>query len=248
VSVDNGDRLRRLLLISAAVALMIAFIGIARARIQRGRGDDQPVAAAGIEPANAPIAGEADLFRVQASDLALGPEPIGRRPAHPRVLATYRALRAYPGAPPRIPHGLTGEEFRTARCNTCHERGGYSDRFEAYTPVTPHPQLAECLQCHTASDRTDGIRLPDGSASARCRQCHDPAAPKPGLPSFDWQAAPWPTLKAASAGESPPPIPHDLLMRTNCIACHAGASAVAEIRTSHPERSNCRQCHLAGSP
>jgi cytochrome c-type protein NapB len=33
-------------------------------------------------------------------------------------------------------------------------------------------------------------------------------------------------------------------MRENCAACHAGPAAREEIRTSHPERTRCRQCHV----
>ena len=44
--------------------------------------------------------------------------------------------------------------------------------------------------------------------------------------------------------ESPPVIPHQLQMRENCLACHAGPGAPKEIRVSHPERINCRQCHV----
>ena len=29
-----------------------------------------------------------------------------------------------------------------------------------------------------------------------------------------------------------------------CIACHSGPASIAEIRSSHPERGNCRQCHM----
>jgi cytochrome c-type protein NapB len=47
---------------------------------------------------------------------------------------------------------------------------------------------------------------------------------------------------------SPPPIPHALQMRENCRACHAGPGAVAELRTTHPERVTCRQCHALGAP
>ena len=43
---------------------------------------------------------------------------------------------------------------------------------------------------------------------------------------------------------SPPAIPHQLQMRENCLSCHAGPSAPKEIRVSHPERINCRQCHV----
>ena len=33
-------------------------------------------------------------------------------------------------------------------------------------------------------------------------------------------------------------------MRENCAACHDGPGAREEIRTSHPERTRCRQCHV----
>ena len=47
----------------------------------------------------------------------------------------------------------------------------------------------------------------------------------------------------ATAG-APPRIPHRLLMRENCVACHDGPAAREEIRTDHPERDRCRQCHV----
>jgi cytochrome c-type protein NapB len=47
----------------------------------------------------------------------------------------------------------------------------------------------------------------------------------------------------ATAG-APPTIPHRILMRENCIACHDGPGAREEIRTTHPERTRCRQCHV----
>jgi cytochrome c-type protein NapB len=53
---------------------------------------------------------------------------------------------------------------------------------------------------------------------------------------------------ATVPGRLPPPIPHDLQFRENCLACHGGPAAVAAIRTSHPERVNCRQCHLEPEP
>ena len=44
--------------------------------------------------------------------------------------------------------------------------------------------------------------------------------------------------------EQPPVIPHKVFMRENCQACHAGPAARKEIRTEHPERAQCRQCHV----
>lgn len=47
----------------------------------------------------------------------------------------------------------------------------------------------------------------------------------------------------ATAG-APPRIPHRILMRENCLACHDGPGAREAIRTAHPERTRCRQCHV----
>jgi hypothetical protein len=55
----------------------------------------------------------------------------------------------------------------------------------------------------------------------------------------------WPRLAVKTPDSLPPPIPHALQSRGNCLTCHAGPAAVAEIRTSHPERADCRQCHIA---
>jgi nitrate reductase (cytochrome), electron transfer subunit len=191
-----------------------------------------------------PIAAEALVFSLRPDDVALDAQAHRRPDAHPRTLATFRALRAYPGAPPRVPHGLTSEEFRGTVCNTCHERGGYSQRFGAYVPLVPHPELKSCLQCHATDVALVGVALPDRRPDALCYQCHSAARNAPSDHDLDWRPAPWPRL-AGGADGTPPEIPHDLQLRGNCLACHMGPAAVAEIRTSHPERANCRQCHLA---
>jgi nitrate reductase (cytochrome), electron transfer subunit len=192
-----------------------------------------------------PIAEEALVFRTRPGDLAVDSRAPRRRNAHPRTLATYRALRAYPGAPPLVPHGLTEDEFRGSLCNTCHQRGGYSARFGAYVPVTPHPELLACLQCHGTDAAMVGTALPRESPDGLCGQCHAPARRAVSLPALDWTAPEWPRVRGARADGTPPEIPHDLQLRGDCLACHAGPGAIEEIRTSHPERASCRQCHLA---
>ncbi|HSJ62737.1 MAG TPA: hypothetical protein VK922_02405 [Gemmatimonadaceae bacterium] len=195
-------------------------------------------------PAETPIAAEADVFRTTASVLAISPSTDARRSAHPRTLATFRALRAYPGAPPRIPHGLTPKEFQTGDCNACHARGGYSQRFGAYVPITPHADMGACLQCHVGDAMLMAIPLPSTDPSARCRQCHTPGQERRFEATVDWQPMAWPSTARATPGAPPPAIPHTLQDRGNCVACHAAPAGVEEIRTRHPERSNCRQCHL----
>ena len=137
-----------------------------------------------------------------------------------RTLNAYYNLRAYAGAPPVIPHVVDAETFRTQSCNVCHERGGFVRRFNAYTPVTPHPTYRNCLQCHVESGTADLLTDSEWVSLRR------PAIGRPALPG------------------NPPPIPHTLRLRDDCLSCHAGPAAVAEVRTSHPERLNCRQCHV----
>ena len=177
-----------------------------------------------VVSADRPIAQEADVFRTDPVALAVAPATAAARSARQRTLATARALRAYPGAPPHIPHALSEDEFRLTQCGTCHERGGFAPRFGAYTPLTPHPEYANCLQCH----------VPEQTSA--------------NFVAIDWRPAAWPLVGRSAMVGSPPWIPHDLQLRGNCLACHGGPAAAIEIRTTHPERANCRQCHVpAGS-
>lgn len=142
-----------------------------------------------------------------------------------RTLASYRSRRAYPGAPPVVPHAIDPDVFRTQDCNACHERGGYVEKFAAWTPITPHPQWDNCLQCHARAES-----MPAAFAAS----------------TFTSDA--WPSLGRAALPGGPPPIPHTLQLRENCLACHAGPAAPLEIRCTHPERTNCVQCHVAPAP
>jgi nitrate reductase (cytochrome), electron transfer subunit len=192
---------------------------------------------------DAPIPAEADVFRLMPGDLAAGLTAEPRAGARRRTLADFRSLRAYPGAPPRIPHSLTSAEFMAATCNSCHESGGYSKRFGAYTPVTPHPEYRNCLQCHAADAGAVEVAVPAAGSAFRVSG----GVPTP-LSTLDWKTSEWPRTDLRAMSGSPPVIPHDFQLRGNCLACHAGPSAVAEIRTTHPERANCRQCHVPATP
>jgi nitrate reductase (cytochrome), electron transfer subunit len=234
-----------IVLLASAVAIALAVRG-GLTWMQR---DSQPDTAVVVMPgSDEPIAAEAEVFRTSARLLAIDPASGGRRPAHPRTLFRYRTLRAYPGAPPRIPHGLTPEETHSGSCNTCHERGGYSQRFGAYVPINPHPEQTACLQCHVGDAPLMAVPLPDTDPSARCMQCHSPGAARPAAALAGWQPMTWPELPRRTRDDPPPAIPHGRHMRENCLACHAAPAAVAEIRTTHPERANCRQCHVESEP
>lgn len=235
------------LVASGGIAVAAGVVAVARAaRLPRS----PPHAESSVDlvsPPGQPIRAEAEVFRTHAGVTAIPPAGERARDAHPRTLARFRFLRAYPGAPPRIPHGFTADEFRTGACNTCHQRGGFSPRFDAYVPLTPHPEMPACLQCHVGRDEVTGVSLPNLDPSTVCRQCHAPGAARWAEALVDWRPMAWPS-RAAPGQDGVPSITHDLFFRGNCLACHSGPSAVAEIRTAHPERANCRQCHALPDP
>ena len=236
----------RLFLIASAITALVALRVVVKRAAAGRKAGPAPVAVALLMPTVDPIRAEAQVFRTPPAMLAIEPATHRERKAHPRTLATVRFLRAFPGAPPRIPHPLTADEFRNDACRTCHERGGFSVRFAAYVPVTPHPERGICLQCHVGVDSVIGAAVPDPNPNARCPQCHGASggAPRPEARAT-WPTTVWLQLPKLTPDIDPPPIPHDLQFRENCLTCHAGPAAVVEIRTKHPERANCRQCHLA---
>jgi cytochrome c-type protein NapB len=188
---------------------------------------------------------EADVFRTRSESLAVAADVKPRREAQRRALTIYRSLRAFPGAPPRVPHGLTQDEYRETQCASCHLRGGYVARFGGYAPVTPHPEFSECLQCHVPDAARVGIGLPAPADPVACGQCHvAPGIRQMEFVELDWRPLEWVRPSTPALLGAPPPIPHSLELRGNCLACHGGPGAVAEVRTTHPERSNCRQCHV----
>ena len=140
-----------------------------------------------------------------------------------KTTATVRAeRRLYDGAPPVIPH----ERFGPA-CLSCHGERGMSVPDVGYSPPSPHAQTA-------------GM-----GAIARCEQCH----------VFQQVGEPWRENSFAGLRQdlrqgrrlhplAPPVIPHRVFMRDNCRACHSGPAAREEIRTDHPERPRCLQCHV----
>jgi cytochrome c-type protein NapB len=138
-----------------------------------------------------------------------------------RNLNSFYELRQYPGSPPRIPHDVAASfSGDTVKCLSCHGRGGFDANLNAYAPVTPHPENENCYQCHVPR-RTEKLFV-----------------------ESNWQSISPPVLGRSQMGGSPPPIPHSLQLREDCIACHTGPAAVAEIRVEHGSRGNCRQCHL----
>ena len=136
-----------------------------------------------------------------------------------RTLSEYYSRRQYPGSPPYIPHPVEVHREKL-ECLTCHASGGWSERTKRMTPLTPHPEQVSCKQCHVSLETDELFR------------------------GTDWRSVPPPRLGRSYLPGAPPPIPHDLQMRGNCIACHVGPGTVTAIRVEHPSRGNCRQCHV----
>jgi cytochrome c-type protein NapB len=130
--------------------------------------------------------------------------------------------RAYDGAPPTIPHDNFG-----ADCSNCHTERGRAVSGVGFAPASPH----------------DGTRYAAGTI--RCRQCHVFHTTDEVFVASLFEGIP----QDLAAGDratpgAPPRIPHRVLMRENCAACHDGPGAREGIRTDHPERTRCRQCHV----
>ncbi len=138
-----------------------------------------------------------------------------------RNLDTYYNNRAFHGAPPSIPHPII-EDFKIGdkSCLKCHENGGYVAKFKAFTPVVPHPEKVNCRQCHVTEKMKGLFKGTNSGTFSR------------------------PSINNEAFEGGPPIIPHQIQLHENCLACHAGPSAPIEIRVLHPERSNCRQCHV----
>ena len=139
-----------------------------------------------------------------------------------RTLSDYYARRQYPGSPPTIPHPVEVHK-KDLDCLACHASGGWTEILKSITPVTPHPEQVSCMQCHVWPTTDTLFR------------------------ANDWQSVPPPRLGRPELPGGPTPIPHDLQMRGNCIACHVGPATVSAIRVEHPSRGNCRQCHVPDS-
>ncbi|NUO83151.1 hypothetical protein HUU05_24025 [candidate division KSB1 bacterium] len=122
-------------------------------------------------------------------------------------------LRMYEGAPPVMPHAL-----RNRACLDCHANGMITEGKQA--PITPHPQFANCQQCH----------VPQQNVALFRENAFQRAVKPAALP------------KANPSG--PPLIPHRVFMRENCLVCHNDPARKEVVQTTHPERANCRQCHV----
>lgn len=136
----------------------------------------------------------------------------------PAALQTREQNRAFNGAPPTIPH-----------------------------PIDQRSDIA-CVACHSEGTKTESLRIPRMSHAflANCTQCHVENNPQ-HMTAFAFCENDFAGLEAPTAGPrafnaAPPQIPHSTWMRSDCMSCH-GYAGRQGIRTTHPWRKNCQQCH-----
>lgn len=155
-------------------------------------------------------------------DDEVGKVPVPGQPGAHKTSAKVRAeRRLFDGAPPVIPH----QDFGAA-CLSCHERGMMVPDV-GYAPPVPH----------------DGVQKP--GAMSRCRMCHVFARTDTTFAASTFVGFAQDLRKGARLNDlAPPVIPHQILLRENCGACHDGPAAREEVRCSHPERVRCLQCHV----
>jgi nitrate reductase cytochrome c-type subunit len=136
--------------------------------------------------------------------------------------AVRAARRLYDGAPPVIPHSDFG-----AVCSSCHDTEGIFVKGVGFAPASPHENTGKA------------------NSTIRCRQCHVGVLDEGLFVGNNFVGLPQSIRAGGRLYEgAPPTIPHQNLMRENCVACHSGPGARAEIVTTHPERTRCRQCHV----
>jgi cytochrome c-type protein NapB len=140
--------------------------------------------------------------------------------AGPLERAAYRRVqRAYEGAPPVVPHAV--RSLQRQDCLACHGDGlRLADG--GLAPRTPHPGQTQCPQCHV-----------------------EQVAAGPGPAESTFAGLVLPARGTRAYAGAPPTIPHALPTRRECLGCH-GEYGGSPIRTPHPDRVNCRQCHVEG--
>jgi nitrate reductase (cytochrome), electron transfer subunit len=146
--------------------------------------------------------------------------------ADERMAATARRLerRAYDGAPPVVPHPI--DQHSAASCLACHADGKIIKGRVA--SKVSHQHYSSCTQCHVPSS---GL-VAGGTAESGF----------PPLASNEFSG-----LETYGSGQrayhgAPPTIPHPTIMRSDCASCH-GISGAVGLKTSHPWRQSCTQCH-----
>ena len=133
-----------------------------------------------------------------------------------------RVVDTYIGAPPVIPHSTAW----TKDCRECHTAG--PDRSFAST----HLDRQNCTQCHVSLAVMESRQFLEV----------DPMAFQ-----VDWTSPVTATKQGRrNPAKKPTMIPHETEGLEDCLMCHSPEDTMS-MATTHPERKNCAQCHIASA-
>lgn len=169
--------------------------------------------------------------RSRLSDLRAPADDLAARDPRSRDADELRrkreARRAYDGAPPVVPHPI--DQRSAQSCLQCHQEALQIG--ELVAPAISHPVYSSCTQCHVSSEGL-GSRWNASDFDLHLGNRFD------GYHKVERGQRAYP--------DAPPTIPHALHMRQDCMSCH-GPLGNSPIRTTHPERQSCNQCHVPGA-
>lgn len=167
-----------------------------------------------------------DFFKTSLTNLKTEFDPLAEVKIIPEqktfALAMREQNRAYNGAPPTVPHPI--DQMSAQACVVCHANGTKTKTLRI--PRMSHQFLINCTQCHVENTPR-----------------HMPASL---FRENSFVGLPAPTGGPRAYEGAPPQIPHSTWMRVECMSCH-GFTGLQGIRTTHPWRQNCQQCHAPSS-
>jgi cytochrome c-type protein NapB len=234
---SSRPAIRVLLAVLLAFSLTGYFVGLRQSRqasqrelvygresVSAAEQDDVPAAVGYAEQPRRKLGPNKDwrnnLTSLRQPATSLPPKTPGTADEIAEALARREARRAFDGAPPITPHPTP--PLGVAACLACHEQGALiGDKRAARMS---HPLYANCTQCHVEVTQPDTKQFWENTFQA--------LRPKPAERAFPG---------------APPALPHPAWMRNDCQSCH-GPAGPAPLRTTHPERLNCVQCHALSSP
>lgn len=166
---------------------------------------------------------KSSLASLQQPSIDLFRPPVRSEELRHAALAQRAKRRAFDGAPPVVPHPI--DQAGTASCLVCHGEGLLIGK-GIWAPKMSHASLANCTQCHVEQT----------------------AVSLEAMPQPENQFQPFRSNRGGSRAwpGAPPTMPHAVFMRENCLSCH-GPTGADPIRTSHPYRASCLQCHASSA-
>jgi cytochrome c-type protein NapB len=144
------------------------------------------------------------------------------------ALRERSSRRAYDGAPPVVPHPVPQDS--AASCLACHGPGLVIK--DKVASKMSHAPYASCTQCHVPAVGP-GILAPESELLA-------------ALAENEFAGLAGPQKGTRAWAQAPPTVPHSTLMHSDCLSCH-GPQGLFGLRTPHPERQACVQCHVPGA-